>query len=715
MMTTMDGPAPLGSTAGPGQERRPHPVAALAPVGAGLALGGLLLVGDDGLSAAELVRVGLVVAWALAGLSLVVRAGQRQLGMIVLAAAALGGACVLCSGILHRDPDGPLAAAAALVRPLAAGLLPAVALHLVVGLPDGRLGSRPRRVGVAVGYATGLGLGLALWAQRPALPLWPVAAAGIVAVAAGLGPSHRRFLASRGTTRQRMEWVGLAVVVVAEAALVVTALRVLTGWPRMVPEVVGAVSVLIPFALAAGASPRLVGRVDRLLAHTVSLAGLSGLVVAVYLLVVLGLGQVPSEPERALLLLSMAAAAVCALLYHPARERLTQAANRLVYGERSAPDEALRSFGARLSRAIPLEELLLQLAESLHKTMTLDAAEVWTGSEGLLERAASVPDRGPARLAVDPAEAPVVARAGVSGRAWLAVWLPSLLEGHGDAAVRVAPVAHSGELLGLLVVARRPDERFGDEDDRVLAELARQVGLALHNVRLDSALQASLDELRRKAEELQASRARIVASADAVRRRIERDLHDGAQQRLVALAVKLGLARRLVDGDLDQARGMLDELRYEVKDAVEELRSLAHGIYPPLLLDQGLAAALGSAAQRATIPTRVEAGPIGRYPADVEAAAYFCCMEALQNAMKHAGPEATVVVRAWEKDGALRFTVTDDGAGFDAAAKAGGHGFVNMGDRLGAIGGSLRVESSPGDGTSVTGVLPLADWTRAPS
>ena len=707
-MTTMDGPAALGSAGDSAGERRAHPAVALAPVGAGLALGGLLLVGDDGLSAAELVRVGLVVGWALAGLVLVVRPGQRRLGAIVLAAAGLGGACVLCSGILHRDPTGSLGAAAALVRPLAAGLLPAVAFHLIVGLPDGWLGSRPRRVGVAVGYAAGAALGLALWSRRPGLPVWPVVVAGVLAVAVGLGPSHRRFLATKGVARQRMEWVGLAAVVVAEAALVVTALRVLAGWPRPVPEVVGAVSVLIPLALAAGASPRLVGRVDRLLAHTVSLAGLSGLVVAVYLLVVLGLGQVPSEHERALLLLSMAAAAVCALLYHPARERLTQAANRLVYGERSAPDEALRGFGARLSRAIPLEELLLQLAESLHKTMALDAAEVWTGGEGLLERAASVPDRGPGRLVVDTAEAPVVARAGVVGRAWLAIWLPSLLDGHRDAAVRVAPVAHSGELLGLLVVARRADERFGEEDERVLAELARQVGLALHNVRLDSALQASLDELRHKAEELQASRARIVAAADAERRRIERDLHDGAQQRLVALAVKLRLARRLVDADLDQARGMLDELRDEVKDAVEELRNLAHGIYPPLLLDQGLAAALGSAAQRATIQTRVEAGPVGRYPADLEAAAYFCCLEALQNAMKHAGPEATAVVRAWEEGGTLRFSVSDDGAGFDPAARAGGTGFVNMADRLGAIGGNLRVDSTPGGGTTVVGVLPLA-------
>jgi signal transduction histidine kinase len=707
-MATIQGPATVTRAAEGHQGRRLHATATLAPVGAALALSGLLLVADDGYSAAEVVRVGLVVAWALAGLVLVLRPGQRRLGAVVLAAAALGGVCVLCSGILHRDPAGPLASAAALVRPLAAGLLPAVALHLIVGLPDGHLGSRPRRLAVAIAYAAGAALGFVLWGQRPQLPVWPVVVAGVLAVAIGVPASHRRFLATHGTARQRMEWVGLAVVVVGEAALVVTALRVLAGWPTHVPEVVGAVSVLVPLALTAGASPRLVGRVDRLLAHTVSLAGLSGLVVAVYLVVVLGLGQVPSERERGLLLLSMVAAAVCALLYHPARERLTQAANRLVYGERSAPDEALRTFGTRLSRAIPLEELLLQLAESLHKTMALEAAEVWTGSAGLLERATSVPDRGPARLVIGTAEAPVVARAGISGPAWLAVWLPSLLHGRENAAIRMAPVAHSSELLGLLVVVRRPDERFSEEDERVLAELARQVGLALHNVRLDSALQASLDEVRHKAEELQASRARIVAAADAERRRIERNLHDGAQQRLVALAVKLRLASRFVDTDLEQTRGMLDELRDELKDAVEELRSLAHGIYPPLLMDQGLAAALGSAAQRATIPTRVEAGSIGRYPSEVEAAVYFCCLEALQNAMKHAGPAATAVVRVWEEAGVLRFSVTDDGAGFDPAAKGAGSGFVNMHDRLGAIGGWLQVESSLGAGTSVLGLLPLA-------
>jgi signal transduction histidine kinase len=703
MMATMEGPAALRPAAGQG-DHGGHPVAALAAVGIALALGGLLLVGDDGLSAAEVVRVGLVVAWALAGLVLVLRAGQRPLGVVVLTAAALGGICVLCSGVLHRDPTGPLASTAALVRPLVAGLLPAVAFHLIVGLPDGRLASRPRRVAVGIGYTAGASLGVILWAQRPALPLWPVVAAGVLAVAAGVGPSHRRFLTTRGIVRQRMEWIGLAVVVVAEVALVVTALRVLAGWPRHIPEVVGAVSVLVPVALAAGASPRLVGRVDRLLAHTVSLAGLSGLVVVVYLLVVLGLGQVPSEGERALLLLSMVAAAVCALLYHPARERLTQAANRLVYGERSAPDEALRTFGTRLSRAIPLDELLLQLAESLHKTMALEAAEVWTGSEGLLERAASVPDRGPARLTVDPAEAPVVARAGVSGPAWLAVWLPRLLDGRHDAAMRVAPVAHSGELLGLLVVVRRPEEWFSEEDERVLAELARQVGLALHNVRLDSALQASLDELRHKAEELQASRARIVAAADAERRRIERNLHDGAQQRLVALSLELSMLKKRLDADAE-ASTRLDHAHSEIALSLEELRDVARGLHPAVVSGHGLAVALESLAARATVPVRLNVELEDRLPEPVEVAAYYLVSESLANIGKHAqATSATIDVT--RDNGEVVVEVVDDGIG--GADTERGSGLRGLADRVEALDGRLRVWTPRGHGTRVRAEIPCA-------
>jgi len=441
---------------------------------------------------------------------------------------------------------------------------------------------------------------------------------------------------------------------------------------------------------------------------TVSLAGLSGVVVSTYLVVVIGLGRVPADSERNLLLLSMVAAGLAAALYLPARERLSLFANSLVYGERQAPDELLRSFGTRLSRAIPLDELLLQLAESVRKTMNLVAVEVWTGNGGVVERVVSLPERGPERLSLGPKEQPVVTRAGVSGPAWLAVWLPSLLEGRADAPLRVAPVTSSGELLGLIVAQRRVGgDQFTEDEERVLTELARQVALALHNVQLDSALQASLDEVRRQADELRASRSRIVATSDEARRRIERDLHDGAQQHLVAMAVNLRLARDLTEDDPAGAGAMLDQLSTALKETIQELRNLAHGIYPPLLVDAGLPEALRAAANRSPLRVVVEAHDVGRYPPDLEAAAYFCCLEALQNAGKHAGAEATVTIRIREEAGGLIFEVSDDGPGFDTATKGLGQGFVNMADRVGAIGGRLRVESEPGQGTTIAGTIPL--------
>ena len=446
----------------------------------------------------------------------------------------------------------------------------------------------------------------------------------------------------------------------------------------------------------------------RLLVHGIMLAGLAGLVAAVFFAIVLGLGRVPTDEEETLLWLSMAAAAVAALLSIAVRGRLTRFANRLVHGERGPPDEALRAFASRLTRALPLEELLLQLAESLRRTLALAAAEVWTGSGGLLERASSDPDRGPASLLLTPAEEAVIARAGVSGPAWLDVWLPHLAPDRGESALRVAPITDSGELLGLIVVERSPgDEPFDEQDDRVLAELARQVGLALRNVRLDSALQASLNELQRQAEELRASRARVVAAADAERRRIERDLHDGAQQHLVAFAVKLRLARELTHSDPAQAKSLLEDLAGEVEETLEELRDLAHGIYPPLLLDRGLAEALRAAISRAPVRAQLDAPAMGRYPPEVEATVYFCCLEALQNAGKHAGEGARVTARIWEEERGLLFEVVDDGVGFDARRRARGAGLTNMGDRIGALGGRLRIESAPGRGTRVAGAIPL--------
>jgi signal transduction histidine kinase len=324
----------------------------------------------------------------------------------------------------------------------------------------------------------------------------------------------------------------------------------------------------------------------------------------------------------------------------------------------------------------------------------------------VLERAASVPDRGIRRIRLRPEELPVVARSHVSGNAWMQVWLPEVLAEHDGKVVRVAAMAHAGELVGLLVCARNEgDAAFTEEDERVLTELARQVGLGLHNSRLDTALQASLDDLRIANDELSASRARIVAAADGSRRQIERNLHDGAQQRLVALAVKLGLARQLLDGDRETVATLLEELRTEAQETLTELRELAHGIYPPLLMDRGLPEALRAAANRAVLPTDVVAD-VGRYESDVEAAVYFCCLEAMQNAGKYAGEGARLTVTVTATDDELTFEVADDGAGFDAAGiERTGHGFVNMADRLGAIGGSVSVDSAPGHGTRIRGLI----------
>jgi signal transduction histidine kinase len=498
--------------------------------------------------------------------------------------------------------------------------------------------------------------------------------------------------------------------VATEAAIVVGALALLADWPSNPGVVALALTGLVPISLVFGAIPRMVARVDRLLTHTVALAGLTLLVVAIYVVVVLGLGRTPSGDERTLLLLSMAAAGLAAVLYLPARRWLTERANRLVYGERVAPDETLRTFGQRLTRSIPMDELLLQMAESLRKSMVLAAAEVWTGQDGHYELAAGVPHRQPAPIEVGPKERPVVARAGVSGGTWLGIWLPDIIGPEGAAAIRVAPIAHGGELLGLIVARRRADgEPFTDAEDRVLTELARQVGLALHNVQLDTALQASLDELRLRNDELQQSRARIVTAADAERRKLERNLHDGAQQHLVALAVKLRLAGDAVEDDPEDAKAMIGELRGDVQDAIAELRSLAHGIFPPLLVSEGLDGALRAAAGRAPLSTTVDAAGLGRYPSEMEAAIYFCVLEAMQNAGKHAGETATVRVRVWEAERHLQFEVADDGVGFvvDADTAVTGHGFVNMADRLGAFGGTLAVRSAPGAGTTIAGSLPL--------
>jgi len=211
--------------------------------------------------------------------------------------------------------------------------------------------------------------------------------------------------------------------------------------------------------------------------------------------------------------------------------------------------------------------------------------------------------------------------------------------------------------------------------------------------------------------EVKESRARIQATADEERRRIERNLHDGAQQRLVALRIKLELAAERLDAtDRDNA-ALLRQLGSEIDGALDEVRSLARGIYPSPLSDRGLAEGLRSAALQAALPTTVLASGVRkRYPRQIESAAYFCCLEALQNAVKHARGATAVVIELVDDD-SLRFEVRDDGAGFGTDAAEPGVGLISMRDRLAAVQGELAIVSSHGRGTRLVGHIPLGART----
>ena len=510
--------------------------------------------------------------------------------------------------------------------------------------------------------------------------------------------------------RDRARWLAAGLAAAVSVIVVELTLHALVGWPDdLVPAAIGAAALPILAALASlSKRPAWVG--GRVLVDTLAAGTFTVIISAVYLVIVRGLGNAPTgSGDRETLGLSMVAAALVAVSFGPARRRFLAVANRVVFGSRQAPDELIRAFSSRLTRSTPMEELLLQLVESLVRAMDLTRADIYTGSGQFLEWAAGVPERGSRPpIVVTNRERPAVVRAAVSGNAWIEVWLPGLAAAAGPGAqLRVAPIRNAGELLGLIAVERAANtEPFGEDDDRILGDLAREVGLALHNMHLDAALQDTLAELRAQAAALRESRARIVASGDAERRRVERNLHDGAQQNLVAIAIGLRLARDLLESDPGEAARMLDQLNSEVQSAVGELRELAHGIYPPVLVDSGLAPALQAVATRSPLQVEVDVATPDRFDQDTEAAVYFCCLEALQNSVKHASG-ATARIRVWSDGGTLFFEVIDDGPGFDADTTPHGHGLINMTDRVGAIGGSVSWKSRPGHGVEVTGSVPL--------
>ena len=394
----------------------------------------------------------------------------------------------------------------------------------------------------------------------------------------------------------------------------------------------------------------------------------------VYAGLVIGVGTAVGNQNSPAL--AAVAAAIVALAFQPVRQRARHFANRVVYGRRATPYEVLSDFADRIAGSYSSEDVLPEMANIVAAGTGADRAVVWLRVGNELRAVASSKDL--------PAVVTVPLEGHVPGGA-----LPGApFEGE-----TTLPVAHAGEVLGAISVRMPRREPLGEGGERLVAHVASQAGLVLSNARL--------------IEELRASRQRLVTAQDAARRRLERNIHDGAQQQLVALAVKQRLAASLVAKDPGKAAAMLESLQSETNEALETLRDLARGIYPPLLADQGLAAALLAQARKASVPTEVDADGIGRYSQDVEAAVYFCCLEAMQNIAKYARA-SQVIVRLSAPDGAVAFDVTDDGAGFDTERTPLGSGLQNMSDRLAALGGAVEIRSRPGAGTTVAGRVPVA-------
>lgn len=435
-------------------------------------------------------------------------------------------------------------------------------------------------------------------------------------------------------------------------------------------------------------------------------ASIVGLVVAV-----LVHGELPSGSAIAPVAIGTVVAVVIGILAAPA---LREAIRSAVPALRRAPSEVSRRIAESAAQQLPVDELLRRAAEAMRTGLDSPRVEIWlntpTGGMSRVVNLGVVDDPPP----VSRADRTVIARIGVAGEGWAQRWLPQLVAGGDDqrtrrAPLRVGAITESGDLLGMVVVGRRPGApRYDFEDDDSLAAACRMLAAIVRNRQLTYALEESLADLQVTNEQLQRSRTRIVTAADAERRRIERNLHDGAQQHLLALAVTVGLVRQMVAESESPAEieAMLGQLGEDVNAAIGQVRELAQGIYPALLMDGGLEPALRAVAGRAPLPVGIDAVHVGRYPPNLEAAVYFCALEALQNAAKHA-PDSTVMVRLEERDGRLSISVRDDGPGFDASAPTDGMGRTTMADRIGALGGTVRWESSPGAGTCVQVDVPV--------
>jgi signal transduction histidine kinase len=428
----------------------------------------------------------------------------------------------------------------------------------------------------------------------------------------------------------------------------------------------------------------------------VVMIGLASFVVTVYVIVVLGGGVIIGRTDSPSPPLAVLATAAVALLFAPVTAALERVATRMGQDGVATPYEVLSRFSETVTGGYATEQLPARMSMVLAQGTGAAWAQVWLTVSGRLTLAATWPAN-----ADEDGTTPSVQPDGVD----------AMVEGR-----RALTVRHGGQLLGVLRLQERPGLALTAVEERLFAGLSAQAGLVLRMVGLRAELEDRREELVARANELQASRERLISTQDAERRRLERDIHDGAQQHLVALAVNLRLAQTIAVRSPERAARVLAEQADAAGVAIETLSSLSRGIYPRLLSNEGLVPALLSAVASSAIPVTIDAVGVGRLPAPVEAALYFCCMEAVQNAAKHSGARS-VSVQLSESQDRWHLTIKDNGTGFDqapAGTVGTGAGLVNMRDRMDAVGGTVTVESLSGRGTTVTAVVPRNEDPEPP-
>jgi signal transduction histidine kinase len=411
--------------------------------------------------------------------------------------------------------------------------------------------------------------------------------------------------------------------------------------------------------------------IDVVVNKTVVYGSLAAFIAIVYVAIVVGAGSLLGSGDEPNVGLQVAATAVVAVAFQPVRQRVQRLANRLVFGERATPYEVMTDFAERIAGALSLEDALPQMA---------DAAARGVGATSATIRL-FLPD-GSERTVTSPIDA------------------------QPDGETRSVDVVHGGERVGSLSVAKRAGEPLTPAEEVLLSDVAAQAGLALRNVGLTFELEERLRQIELQAEQLRQSRQRLVTARDVQRRRLERDVREGAQRQLERIGSHLREALALLEGNGERAAELLEQIETETGLALDRLRDLARGIFPPLLADEGIAPALEAHIRKLGGPGELSNQLNGaRFDPDIEAAVYFCCVQALQNAVRHA-PGSRVEVTIALRDDDLVFSVRDYGAGFDPGRIRRGMGFEIMHDRMEALGGTLEVVSSPGSGTTVNGRVP---------